>query len=129
MYPGESRNADRRNTKTLCLCVDPEEGGNGREREGTGPFRLQKEWDNFARIFPYKSSIMGSDKSAKKEKKAKRESTGGGDDGIPEVKAEYLAPIASPLADDKLSKKVRWCPIEPNRIYERRDARGRCGSP
>lgn len=72
-----------------------------------------------------KSSTMGSDKSAKKEKKAKRESTGGGDDGIPEVKAEYLAPIASPLADEKLSKKVRWSPMESNRTYRRTYSRGR----
>ena len=77
-------------------------------------------------FFP-KSSTMGSDKSAKKEKKAKRESTGGGDDGIPEVKAEYLAPIASPLTDDKLSKKVRWCPVEPNRIYMHLNGRRRRG--
>jgi len=46
------------------------------------------------------------DKSSKKEKKAKRESTGGEED-VPVVSSEYLAPIAKPLADDKLSKKVR----------------------
>jgi hypothetical protein len=55
---------------------------------------------------------MGSDKSAKKEKKAKsRESTGGDGDDVPVVRAEYLAPIAKPLADDKLSKKVRYCTV------------------
>jgi len=43
------------------------------------------------------------EKSAKKEKKAKRESSAG---DVPSVSTEYLAPIAKPLADDKLSKKV-----------------------
>jgi len=43
---------------------------------------------------------------SKKEKKAKRESV---DEGtlVSAVKKEYLAPIAKPLADDKLCKKVR----------------------
>lgn len=45
------------------------------------------------------------EKSAKKEKKAKRESSAG-EDVVPSVSTEYLAPIAKPLADDKLSKKV-----------------------
>jgi len=48
--------------------------------------------------------------SSKKEKKAKRESTGGagqGSDDVAPVRTEYLAPIAKPLADDKLQKKVR----------------------
>lgn len=45
--------------------------------------------------------------SAKKEKKAKRESTGGASDDVAPVKTEYLSPIAKPLADDKLQKKVR----------------------
>ncbi len=76
----------------------------------------------------FQSSIMGSDKSAKKEKKSKRESTGGADDGIPEVKAEYLAPIASPLADEKLSKKVRWSLMEPFRTDGRMDTRERRGT-
>ena len=43
------------------------------------------------------------EKSAKKEKK-KRESLGG-DGDVVEVKAEFLAAIAKPLCDDKLSKK------------------------
>lgn len=51
---------------------------------------------------------MGEKKS-KKDKK--RESTGGEGDDVPEVNPEFLAPIAKPLADDKLSKKVRYhCP-------------------
>ena len=45
------------------------------------------------------------EKSAKKEKKVKRESSAG-DVVVPSVSTEYLAPIAKPLADDKLSKKV-----------------------
>lgn len=52
---------------------------------------------------------MGDQKqksSSKKEKKAKRESTGGAGDDVAPVKTEYLAPIAKPLADDKLQKKV-----------------------
>lgn len=42
---------------------------------------------------------------SKKEKKAKRESV---DEGtlVTAAKKEYLAPIAKPLADDKLCKKV-----------------------
>ena len=50
---------------------------------------------------------------SKKEKKAKRESLGGGDASVPTSDAgagtAFLSPIAKPLADEKLCKKVWMC--------------------
>ena len=63
-------------------------------------FTIDSTQDEDTILFRFDS--MG-EKSAKKEKK-KRESLGG-DGDVVEVKAEFLAAIAKPLCDDKLSKK------------------------
>ena len=47
---------------------------------------------------------MGS-KKEKKEKKSKKDDEGSKKQEVPKV--AFLAPIAKPLADEKLSKKVR----------------------